>query len=111
MLLRLLTKIWPSLIPITVYLIWVFIVEKIVIKKFLHRKKNYIEGEKVVGEKSTEEAVEEKVVGNFSMQNPCFVIILYMSLVLAILTLLVAAMSSYDPKKLSYPPPLSSISR
>jgi hypothetical protein len=81
MFLKLLLKIWPALMPIMVYLFWVFVVEKISAKIF--KKKDVIEGEKVVGEKSTSSGK----VGIFSLQNRCFVTILYMSLILAILSL------------------------
>ncbi len=86
--LKLLLKIWPSLIPITVYIFWVLVVEKI-LQKIL-KKKNVIEGEKIVGEKTT----EVKKVGIFSLRNPCFVTILYMSLMLAILTLIASVFLS-----------------
>jgi hypothetical protein len=49
-----------------------------------------IEGEKIVGEKTT----EVKKVGIFSLRNPCFVTILYMSLMLAILTLIASVFLS-----------------
>ncbi len=88
MLLKLLLKIWPSLIPITVYIFWVLVIEKILQKIF--KKKNVIEGEKIVGEKTT----EVKKVGIFSLKNRCFVTILYMSLVLAILTLIASVFLS-----------------
>lgn len=87
MLLKLFLKIWPSLIPIAVYIFWVLVVEKILRRIF--KKKNVIEGEKIVGEKTT----EAKKLGIFSLENRCFVIILYMSLVLAILTLIAMAFS------------------
>jgi hypothetical protein len=78
MLLKIFLKIWPSLIPITVYIFWVFVVEKI------FKKKDVIEGKKIVGEKST----EIKRPSIFSLENRCFVVILYMSLISAILTLI-----------------------
>lgn len=86
--LKLLLKLWPSLIPIAVYIFWVFVVEKILQKIF--KKKNVIEGEKIVGEKTT----EIKKVGIFSLKNHCFVVILYMSLILAILTLIASVFLS-----------------
>ncbi len=92
MLLKLLLKIWPSLAPIILYIFWVWLV------KFLKKKnpkKDWIDAEKVVGEKSTADQVEdqksEEKFGKFSLQNPCFVAVLYVSLILAIITLLVTA--------------------
>jgi hypothetical protein len=86
--LRLLLKIWPALIPITIYILWVLVIDKILIKKIL-RRKDYIEGEKIVGEKTTE-APEKKM---FSLQNRNFVITLYATFILAILTLIFSALS------------------
>ncbi len=81
-------KIWPALTPIIVYLFWIYVVDRIFLK--LATKKNDIEGEKVVGEKST----TPKKLSPFSLENRCFVIVLYMSLILAILTLIVMAFSN-----------------
>lgn len=88
MLIKFFLKIWPALIPITVYVFWVFVIDRFLIGKIL-KKKTQFEAEKIVGEKST----EIKTPGIFSLQNRCFVIILYMSLVLAILTLIATAFS------------------
>ena len=92
MLLKFLLKIWPSFLPILVYIFWVYVIDGYLVPKLL-KKKTDIEGEKVeeklVGEKST----EVKTPGKFSLQNRCFVIILYMTLILAILTLIATAFS------------------
>ena len=94
MLLRFLIKIWPALTPILIYLFWVFVIERIILKKLL-KKKTIIEGEKVVGEKTTKEAVQK--ISRFSLQNRQFLIVLYLSMILAILSLLYTAFS--EPKK------------
>lgn len=107
MLLKFLLKIWPSLIPIFVYIFWVYVIEGIFIKKILKRTKKKHESLKdefkFVGEKSTsqdlEENNDEKIldsneVGKFSLNNRCFMIMVYMSLILAILTLIANALSS-----------------
>lgn len=86
--LKLILKIWPSLLPIAVYIFWMYIVEGIILKRLL-RKKDTIEGQKIVGNKTTKEDVEK--LGIFSLKNRCFVVILYMSLFLGILTLLLSA--------------------
>ena len=88
--LKLLLKIWPAFIPITVYIFWVYVVEGVVWKKFL-KKEEIIEGEKIVGEKTTKNSAEK--AGNFSLKNRCFVTIVYMTLVLAILILIALAFS------------------
>ncbi|MES2961333.1 MAG: hypothetical protein V4694_03005 [Pseudomonadota bacterium] len=84
--LKLLLKIWPAFIPIMVYIFWIYVVEGVILKKLL-KKEEIIEGEKIVGEKPG------KKPGKFSLKNPCFVIILYMSLALAILILIAMAFS------------------
>lgn len=92
MLLKLFLKIWPAFLPILVYIFWTYIVDALIVQYFL-RKKKIIEDQKIVGEGATYEKSEEKV-GRFSLKNRCFVIILYMSLILAILTLIVTAVSN-----------------
>ncbi|OFW80638.1 MAG: hypothetical protein A2887_00565 [Alphaproteobacteria bacterium RIFCSPLOWO2_01_FULL_40_26] len=84
--LKFLLKIWPGLLPITVYVFWVFVIEGFLFSRILKRKTEF-EGEKIVGEKST----EVKVPGKFSLQNRHFVAVLYASLILAILTLIFSA--------------------
>lgn len=88
MLIKFLLKIWPAFIPLMIYVFWVLVIDRIVIAKLI-KKKTDIEGEKVVGEKTT------KIIqpGMFSLQNRCFVIILYMSLALTILSLISFAFS------------------
>lgn len=84
--LKFILKIWPALLPITLYILWVLVIEKFLIKKIL-RRKEYIEAEKVVGEKTT----EFKPKKAFSLENKNFVIVLYASFILAILTLIFSA--------------------
>jgi hypothetical protein len=86
--LKLLLKIWPAFIPIIVYIFWVYIFEGVVLKKIL-KKEKVIEGKKVVGEKTTQNSIEK--IGKFSLKNRCFVTIIYMTLVLAILILIAMA--------------------
>lgn len=86
--LKLLLKIWPAFIPIMVYIFWVYVVEGVILKKFL-KKEEVIEGEKIVGEKTTKNSAEK--AGKFSLKNRCFVTIVYMTLVLAILILIAMA--------------------
>ena len=86
--LKLLLKIWPVFIPITVYIFWVYVLEGVVLKKFL-KKEEVIEGEKIVGEKTTQKTTQK--AEKFSLKNHCFVTIIYMSLMLAILILIAMA--------------------
>lgn len=80
---RFLLKIWPALLPIIFYLFWVFFIEKFIIKKIL-KKSDIIEGEKIVGEKTTAKKTDKI----FSLQNKKFLITLYLSIIIAILTLI-----------------------
>lgn len=88
MLLKLLLKIWPSLIPILAYVVWIIVVENIILKRLM-RKKETIDGE-LVGESSTKDVQR---VGKFSLQNRYFVMVLYLSLILAIGGLIALAFS------------------
>ncbi len=92
MLIKLLLKIWPALIPILLYLFWVFVVEKIIIKKFF-KKSKIIEGEfKIVGEGETAQP-RNLAIPKFSLQNRVFVTVLYLSFILAIIALVLTAIS------------------
>lgn len=90
--LKFLLKIYPAFLPIFVYIFWIYVVEGLILKALL-KKEKIIEGEKIVGQKATEEKNHPPKIAKFSLQNRCFVIILYMSFILAILTLLVSAFS------------------
>lgn len=104
MLIRLILKIWPALLPILLYLLWVMVIERLILQRILKKKKSekIIEGEyKVVGEKSSS-ADNERAAGQFSLQNPMFVKVLYLSLIALILTLIFSAI--FTPKQNSYKP-------
>ena len=89
--LKFLLKIWPAFLPILVYIFWIYVIDDILIKRILKPKK-IIDGEfKVVGEKATSSSEKEENRERFSLKNNCFVIILYLSLSLAILTLIASA--------------------
>lgn len=84
--LKFLVKIWPAFLPILVYIFWTYVIEDFILDRLLRRKK-IIEGEKLVGEKS--EAATK--AGKFSLHNPCFVTVLYVSFGIAIFTLVMSA--------------------
>ena len=86
---KLLLKLWPALLPIVIYLFWVFVIEKLILQK-IFCKKTDIEGEKLVGEGST----EIKKIKIFSLHNQRFVAVLYSSLVVAIVMLINLGLSS-----------------
>ena len=97
MLIKILLKIWPAITPILLYIIWEFFIKKLINRIF---RKNYcvknnnsqsnneekiIEGEFVeVGDKKSAQKFESKSDKIFSLENKNFVIILYLSLMLAI---------------------------
>ena len=85
--LKFLLKIWPAFLPIIIYILWIVLVENFLIKKII-RRKDYINGEKVVGEKATK--LEKQ---HFSLKNRNFVIALYASFFIAIITLISLALS------------------
>ncbi len=79
--LKILLKIWPALTVIALYLIFVYFAKK-------RRKKRIIEGEfKIIDEKI------KKQEEFFSLDNKKYVIILYLSLILTILSLFYAVFS------------------
>lgn len=86
MLLKLILKIWPSLIPITLYIFWTFVVEGILLKK-LFKKGKIIETKR----EKKEYVIEQP--GHFSLRNKRFVIVLYNSFILAIITLIYFALN------------------
>ena len=86
MIFKLILKIWPSLIPIIVYFFWTYFIEKILINKIFRK------GKIIDATKEKEEYVIEKP-GNFSLRNKRFIFVLYISLILAIVTLIYFALS------------------
>ncbi len=86
MLLKFLLKIWPALLPIVLYVLWVLVVEKILKKR---KKKGVFEGEfKTVSETEKSEDLKDSTTDNFSLKNSRFVMIIYLSLVLMIICFL-----------------------
>jgi hypothetical protein len=92
MLIKILLKIWPALVPIILYIVWSLIIKKIIFK--LKQKNKIIEGEKIIGEKSSvsdnlQYDFDSKKLLNF--RNTNFVITLYFSLIIMILCLIILA--------------------
>lgn len=105
MILKIFLKIWPSLIPIFSYIIWVYIVKGIIVKfalrmmakRYKVRQEKIINGEyEVVGSKSTRDIdsdLQKNQQGIFSLKNPTFVAIIYFSLILLIISFLLGAIA------------------
>ena len=92
MLIKILLKIWPALVPIILYLVWSLVIKKIIFK--LKQRNKIIEGEKIIGEKSSKDDnlhydFESKKLVNFNDRN--FIIILYLSLIIMIACLIILA--------------------
>ena len=95
MILKLLLKIWPALTPILLYIFWIAV--KRIIKNHF-KKKSYIEGEfkevknseKDLANHKSEISTDEskQIIGDFSLRNPKFIVIVYLSLSLIILSLI-----------------------
>lgn len=88
MLLKILLKIWPALIPIALFIIY-----KLIIVKLINRLKNKnktIEGEKVIGNSSTESQPKnsQKL---FNLNDKNLIITLYLSVITMILCLIILA--------------------
>jgi len=94
MLMKILLKIWPALTPILIYAIYQLFLKKL-LNKIYKSKNNFnqsnstkiidAEIEEVVGQKNTETKNSTNI---FSLRNKNFIIILYLSLILAIVAVL-----------------------
>jgi len=84
MLIRLLLKIWPALTPFLLYGLWILAMRIITIRQ---RKKGFIDAQyEVVNGKSK--------IGHFSLKNPRFVLVIYASLILMVISFLFFAITS-----------------
>lgn len=78
---RFILKIWPALLPITIYIIWILYRKK-------SRKKDFIEGEyKIMNEKSS--AQQNQAIGAFSLRNNHFLMVIFFTLILIIFGLII----------------------
>jgi hypothetical protein len=119
MLIKILSKIWPALTPILIYILWQYVLKRLVnkamkTKKINHDKKNHKlqsdfsdkiidgEAEEVIGSKVSQGAhkqgqgnstLQNHQVGAFSLANKNFVVVLYISLIIAIISLITLAFS------------------
>lgn len=100
MLLKLLLKIWPALVPIVIYLLW-FLVFK---KNFKRLDKNEIidgEFQEIYNQKNQ---IRKEPSSNFSLKDPKFIAAVYLSLITAIICFLVFAITSTVKKSNNYEP-------
>jgi hypothetical protein len=91
MILKLLLKIWPSLIPIFSYIAWIVIQN--MVKNYFNRK-NFIEGEFAEVGKNGKKKKSVNNIGHFSLKNPRFIFVIYLSLIFMIFSFLFFAIGS-----------------
>ncbi|MCE3255578.1 MAG: hypothetical protein K0R25_1072 [Rickettsiaceae bacterium] len=107
MIIKFLLKIWPALLPILIYCLWIAFkkINRAIIAKREAEKSGkiinatYQEAEKNVGKQN-----DEKAVGDFSLYNQRFVTILYLSLFIAIICFLFFAIRVPRIEKGEYVP-------
>jgi uncharacterized ion transporter superfamily protein YfcC len=81
---KFLIKIWPAFIPIIIYFLWIKLAKK------SPKKTDFIEAQyKVVNENKSEESPKKS---QFSLDNGHFIIVLYLTFIIAILTLVMTAL-------------------
>lgn len=82
MILKILLKIWPALLPLTIYFLWVMTL-KILTRR--GKKGNFVEGEFQEINKDGQKINEQKP-SPFSLNNKYFIITLYLSLISLIIS-------------------------
>lgn len=88
MILKFLLKIWPALLPILIYCLWI-LVQKIIYKFFAKKAGKIIDAtyEEVNNKEEKKQNPTDKA-GNFSLHNRQFIMILYLSFFIAIICFL-----------------------
>lgn len=92
MLLKLLLKIWPALLPIAIYCLWILV--RLIVRKIAQKKAG-----KIIDGVFSEVKKDEKLaqnqsyetkdrVGDFSLHNRKFILVLYSTLFIAIICFL-----------------------
>jgi hypothetical protein len=91
MILKLLLKIWPALTPIIIYCLWILaqkIAYKIIAKKISKAGKIINATYSEVNKDEENSKNTEESIGNFSLQNRKFIMVLYSSFFIAIICFL-----------------------
>jgi hypothetical protein len=88
MILKILLKVWPALLPIILYIIWNFLVKKLLIKIFT--KKDYIEA----NYQDLNEDQKKNETSPYSLKNKQFIFVIYLSLIFLIISFLSFALQS-----------------
>ncbi len=85
---KILLKIWPALLIIALYCLWVLLIRKKLVKK--SKNDNIVEGEYKIVE-NEQKNQESSKISPFSLENRTFIMILYISLMLIIFSLIFTA--------------------
>lgn len=99
MLLKLLLKIWPALIPIILYVIWIL---------FFKKKARESSKTKIIDGEFREINEGPKSNNDFSLKDPKFIATVYLSLITAIICFLIFAITS-NSNKSNHGLPLKSV--
>ena len=99
MLLKLLLKFWPSLVPISLYLFWVLIIEGIIIKRIINKKSTSYHD--VIDAKK--EPNHEQKPSAFSLKNKFFITVILTTLIITLFSFFYLAFSTI-PQKGQYVP-------
>jgi hypothetical protein len=98
MIIKLLLKIWPATTPILVYFLWILakgIARKIIMRSLNKKANRIIDGVfEEVDKEQKNSPEEEKKIGDFSLQNRQFIVVLYLSIFVAIICFLFFALNT-----------------
>ncbi|MFT6106038.1 MAG: hypothetical protein ACJA0S_000971 [Rickettsiales bacterium] len=98
MIIKLLLKIWPAITPILIYSLWLLakgIARKIIMRSLDKKANKIIDGVfEEVNKEQKGDVKEEKVIGDFSLENRQFILVLYVSIFIAIICFLFFALNS-----------------
>ncbi len=95
MILKILLKIWPALVPLILYLFWIYVIDRIILKKL--KKSKIINAE-------FEEVRQNKIINPFSLKNYRFIFTIYLSLILLIISFLFLAVRTPNIENGKYIP-------
>ncbi|MFT6077120.1 MAG: hypothetical protein ACJA02_000489 [Myxococcota bacterium] len=98
MIIKLLLKIWPAITPILIYFLWTLakgIARKMIMRNLNKKANKIIDGVFEEVDKDQKDNVDkEEKVGDFSLQNRQFILVLYISIFVAIICFLFFALNS-----------------
>lgn len=93
MILKILLKLWPALIPILLYLLWIWLSKKLNKKSYIEAEFQEIKKDDKKSQETTQNSANYQKIGDFSLKNTIFIAVIYSSLVITILSFLFFAIS------------------